>query len=191
MGETVPNLGLVLVKPVILIGMMGAGKSAVGRAVAASLGAEIRDSDEEIVASAQQSIAEIFDRYGEPFFREKEAQIIARLLAAPPAVLSTGGGAWLRPENRALMADRAVVIWLDVPLDVLWSRVRHKSHRPLLQTDDPQATLAAIYAERQPLYATAPYRVAVAPDWSIDRTRDAVLAVLHSQGAVRPKGDSQ
>ena len=95
MGETAPELDLVLRRPVVLIGMMGAGKTAVGRALSARLGVPMQDSDAEIVASAQLTIAEIFERYGEAFFREKETQVIDRLLAGPPSILSTGGGAWM------------------------------------------------------------------------------------------------
>jgi shikimate kinase len=109
MGETAPELDLVLRRPVVLIGMMGAGKTAVGRALSARLGVPMLDSDAEIVASAQLTISEIFERYGEAFFREKETQVIERLLRGAPCVLSTGGGAWMAERNRALLTDRAAV----------------------------------------------------------------------------------
>ena len=188
MGETTPHsreeTGERLVCTVVLVGMMGAGKTAVGRALAARLGVEMRDSDEEIVASAQLSIAEIFERYGEAFFREKESAVIARLLDGPPCILSTGGGAWLSEANRRLLTRRAAVLWLAADLELLWSRVRHKSTRPLLHTADPRATLAEIHAARQPVYAMAPLRVHVAPGWSIDETCERVMAELAQAGVV-------
>jgi shikimate kinase len=124
MGESAPELDLVLREPVVLIGMMGAGKTAVGRALSARLGVPMQDSDAEIVASAQLTIAEIFERYGEAFFRDKETQVIDRLLRAAPRVLSTGGGAWMSERNRALLTERAAGLWLEADLDLLWSRVR-------------------------------------------------------------------
>lgn len=188
MGETTPQsreaAGPRLRRTVVLVGMMGAGKTAVGRVLAARLGVEMRDSDAEIVASARLGIAEIFDRYGEPFFREKESAVIARLLDGPPCILSTGGGAWLAPGNRALLMERAVVVWLDADLDLLWNRVRHKSTRPLLRTADPRATLAEIFAARRPVYAQAPHCVRVHPGWTIDQTAERVLEVLAGAGAV-------
>ena len=188
MGETTPHsredTGERLARTVVLVGMMGAGKTAVGRALATRLGVEMRDSDEEIVASAQLSIAEIFERYGEAFFREKESAVIARLLDGPPCILSTGGGAWLSEANRRLLTRRAAVLWLAADLELLWSRVRHKSTRPLLHTADPRATLAEIHAARQPVYAMAPLRVHVAPGWSIDETCERVMAELAQAGVV-------
>ena len=188
MVETPPHLpedrDLRLVRSVVLVGMMGAGKTAVGKVLAQRLGVEMRDSDAEIVASARLTIAEIFDRYGEPFFREKESTVIERLLEGPPCVLSTGGGAWMSAANRDLLAARAVVVWLKVDLDLLWSRVKHKSTRPLLRTANPRATLADLYAQREPVYALAPYYVTVAPDWTIETTMVQVLAELARAGAV-------
>ena len=188
MVETPPHLpedrDLRLVRSVVLVGMMGAGKTAVGKVLAQRLGVEMRDSDAEIVASARLTIAEIFERYGEPFFREKESAVIERLLEGPPCVLSTGGGAWMLAANRDLLAARAVVVWLKVDLDLLWSRVKHKSTRPLLRTANPRATLADLYAQREPVYALAPYYVTVAPDWTIETTMVQVLAELARAGAV-------
>lgn len=188
MVEAPPHLpedrDLRLVRSVVLVGMMGAGKTAVGKVLAQRLGVEMRDSDAEIVASARLTIAEIFERYGEPFFREKESAVIERLLEGPPCVLSTGGGAWMSAANRDLLAARAVVVWLKVDLDLLWSRVKHKSTRPLLRTANPRATLADLYAHREPVYALAPYCVTVAPDWTIETTMVQVLAELARAGAV-------
>ena len=188
MGETAPRqatgTGERLLRTVVLIGMMGAGKTAVGRALATRLGVEMRDSDAEIVASAQLSIAEIFERYGEPFFREKESAVIARLLEGPPCILSTGGGAWLSEENRRVLTGRAAVLWLKADLDLLWTRVRHKTTRPLLRTGNPKRTLTEIYNAREPIYALAPLQVQVQPGWSIEDTAGHVMAELARAGAV-------
>lgn len=184
MGESVPKDELRLTRSVVLVGMMGSGKTAIGRALAAELNVEIRDSDAEIVSSAQLSISEIFEKYGEPFFRDKEGKVISRLLSGPPCILSTGGGAWMSPENRKMLSGQACVVWLEADLELLWSRVRHKTHRPLLRTSDPKATLATLLKERSPAYALAPNKVSVMPGWSIDRTASEVMAVLRATGTV-------
>ncbi|WJY23316.1 shikimate kinase [Fontisubflavum oceani] len=184
MGETMPTNRLRLVKTVVLVGMMGSGKTAIGRALAARLKVELRDSDAEIVESARMSIAEIFERDGEAFFRDKEGQVIARLLEGPPCVLSTGGGAWLAEANRAMISARAAALWLEADLDLLWARVRHKDTRPLLRTVDPRATLAELLEARTPSYAEAELRVKVRSSWSIAKTTDAVLERLIAAGVV-------
>ncbi|MEM7723360.1 MAG: shikimate kinase [Pseudomonadota bacterium] len=184
MGETAPKTRLRLRRTVVLIGMMGAGKTAVGKALAARLAVDLRDSDAVIVERARLSIAEIFERYGEAFFRDKETKVIERLLAGPPCVLSTGGGAWLAEANRRLLTGSAAVVWLKADLSLLWSRVRHKTTRPLLRTDDPKATLSQLLTQRTPSYELAPHRVHVQPDWSIEQTADRVLAELQRAGAV-------
>jgi shikimate kinase len=161
-----------------MVGMPGSGKTAVGTALARRLGVPFRDSDDEIVQASNMSIAEIFERDGEPFFREKEAQVIARLLAGRPAVLSTGGGAFLQPANRAAIAANGVSIWLDADLDLLWLRVRHKESRPLLRTPDPKATLAALHAARVPHYAEADITVKAIHGASIEEMTERVLAAL-------------
>ena len=183
MGESVPELDARLRKTVVLIGMMGAGKTAVGRALASRLGVPLQDSDAEIVERSKLSIAEIFERYGEPFFRDKETQVIARLLEGPPCILSTGGGAWMSERNRELLTARAAVLWLEADLDLLWTRVRHKTTRPLLRTANPRQSLAEILAARAPVYALAPLKVHVHPDWSITETAGHVLRTLIAAGA--------
>lgn len=184
MGESVPHERVKLAKSVVLIGMMGAGKTAIGRALSASLGVPMRDSDTEIVQSAQLTIAEIFERYGEPFFREKEGQVIARLLNGPPCILSTGGGAWLSEANREMLLAKSSVVWLEADLPLLWSRVKHKTHRPLLRTDDPRSTLGELLEARTTAYALAPDKVTVRPEWSIDATADQVMAILRRNGTI-------
>ena len=168
-----------LLRPLVLIGMPGSGKSAIGRALSARLGVPLHDSDAEIEAAAQASIAEIFARDGEAFFRAGEAKVIERLLAQrPPAVIATGGGAFLSPATRAAVAREGVSLWLDVALPVLWDRVRHKTHRPLLQTPDPRGRLAALLEERGPVYAEAALRIRVTREQRLDGAVEAVLAAI-------------
>jgi shikimate kinase len=171
-----------LKKTVVLVGMPGSGKTAVGTALARRLGVEFRDSDEEIVKAANRSIAEIFERDGEAFFREKEAQVIARLLSGPPGVLSTGGGAFLQQANRAAISRQGVSVWLNAELELLWTRVRHKDTRPLLRTRDPKATLDALYRARVPFYAEADLTVKSLSGGSVENMTDRVIAAL----ATRP-----
>lgn len=167
-----------LAKPVVMVGMMGAGKTAVGQALAKTLSVPFLDSDEEIEVAADRSIAEIFARDGEAFFRDKEAQVIARLMDGRPAVLSTGGGAWLAERNRATIQAQGVAIWLSADLELLWQRVKTRDTRPLLRTADPRATLAALFAERTPVYALADVRVEADPAFSIQQMADRVVAAL-------------
>ncbi|MEL6806829.1 MAG: shikimate kinase [Pseudomonadota bacterium] len=165
-------------KTIVMVGMMGAGKTAVGRALAQRIGVPFLDSDAEIEAAASLTVPEIFERDGEPFFRTKETQVISRLLDTERCVLSTGGGAFLAPQNRKNISARGVSVWLNADLDLLWQRVRHKDTRPLLRTPDPRATLAEIYAARVPLYALADVTVASLPDLSIDDMVNRVIATL-------------
>ena len=147
---------------IVLVGLMGAGKSAVGRAVAERMRAAFTDVDEEIERAAAMPISEIFARDGEAFFRAREAEVIARLLLRRPGVLATGGGAWLAPGNREAIEARGVSIWLDADVPTLWQRVRGvkgRAVRPLLATDDPRAALEALHRERSPVYALARLRV--------------------------------
>jgi len=173
-----------LKKTVVLVGMMGSGKSAIGRALAGSLEVPFQDSDAAIEAAAALSIAEIFARDGEAFFRRREAEVLRRLLSGPPGVVSTGGGAFLAETNREAIADMGVAVWLDADLHTLWERVRHKDTRPLLRTADPLATLTTIYQERTPIYAKAGIRVAVDPAATIEETTAKVTAALAAQGDI-------
>ena len=142
-------------RTVVLVGMMGAGKTAIGTQVARMLDVPFLDSDDEIVRAANRSIPEIFERDGEPFFRAKEAQVIQRLLAGPPCILSTGGGAFLAEGNRAAIKAEGVSVWLRADVELLWNRVRHKTTRPLLRTANPRETLQQLYDTRTPVYALA------------------------------------
>ncbi len=170
--------GARLRRTVVLVGMMGSGKTAVGRCLATRLGVPYMDSDAEIEAAANASIAEIFERSGEPFFRDREAEVIARLLQSEPCVLSTGGGAFLAERNRAAISRHGVSVLLDVDLDMLWERVRYKDTRPLLRTPDPRKTLGEIFVQRGPIYALADLRAQAKPSYSIDQMTDEVLRVL-------------
>lgn len=171
-----------LKKTVVLVGMMGAGKTAVGKSLAARLGVAFKDSDAEIVDAANMSIAEIFERDGEPFFRSAETRVLERLLQTEPCVLSTGGGAFMREENRALIAKLGVSVCLDADLALLWDRVKGKNTRPLLQTDDPFQTLSDIYNQRQPVYAQATIVVKTLPQNTIEDTSSSVFDALKSLG---------
>ena len=142
-------------RSVVLVGMMGAGKTSVGKRLAARLGLPFVDADAEIEAGAQLTIPEIFERFGEAYFREGERRVIARLLKGGPQVLATGGGAFMNAATREAIAAQGVSIWLKPEVEVLLARVRKKPNRPLLQTDDPEGTLRRILAERSPTYALA------------------------------------
>ena len=163
---------------VVLVGMMGSGKTPIGRAMALKLDVPFVDSDAEIEAAAKATISEIFARSGELFFRNREAEVIERLLQSTPCVLSTGGGAFLEERNRAAIFKYGVAVWLDADLDLLWERVRHKDTRPLLRTNDPRKTLRKIFKDRAPIYQLADLRVEAKPEYSIDYMTDEVMRML-------------
>jgi shikimate kinase len=170
-----------LKKTVVLVGMMGAGKTAVGKALASALHAPFLDSDSEIEKAANMTIPEIFARDGEPFFRLKERQIIARLLDEKQGVLSTGGGAFMAAENREMITRKGVSVWLNADIGLLWSRVKHKDSRPLLRVADPLGALTRLYEERVPVYALADLTVVSEPGLSIDDMAGRVLEALRSR----------
>ncbi len=165
-------------KTVVLVGMMGAGKTAVGRALAARLNVPFLDSDAEIESAANMTIPEIFARDGEAFFRTKETQVISRLLVDEKGILSTGGGAFLSRGNRELISGQGVSVWLRADLDVLWNRVRHKDTRPLLRTADPYATLRTLYEARVPVYEQADLQATSDGETAIEEMVDRVVAAL-------------
>ncbi len=142
-------------RPLVLVGMMGAGKTTVGRRVASRLERRFCDSDEEIEKAAQMTIPEIFDQRGEPEFRAGETRVIARLLKEGDLVLATGGGAFVNPETRALVKSEAISVWLKADAGILFQRVSRRANRPLLKTPNPRATLEKLITERYPLYAEA------------------------------------
>ena len=167
-----------LKKTVVMVGMMGAGKTAVGRALAQRLGVPFLDSDAEIEVAADRTVPEIFERDGEPFFRTKETQVIERLLEERRCVLSTGGGAFLSELNRNNISNKGVSVWLDADLELLWARVRNKDTRPLLRTQDPKATLSEIFNQRVPIYALADLSVGADDEYSIEDMVDQVISTL-------------
>lgn len=171
-------MGYRLKKTVAMIGMMGSGKTAIGTSVARTLGVPFLDSDAEIVAAANLTVPEIFERYGERFFREKESQVIARLLSERAGILSTGGGAYLDSGNRALIAEKGVAVWLRADLALLWNRVKHKDTRPLLRTADPYGTLKTLLENRSPIYSLAELVVDASPDYSIEDMTAKVIDTL-------------
>lgn len=142
-------------RPLVLVGLMGSGKSTIGRRLASAIGWRFVDADEEIESAAGCSIADMFAIYGEPMFRDLEARVIARLLGEEPAVLATGGGAWMQPSIREMILARATSVWLRADLDVLVDRVSKRDHRPLLKNGDKSAIMRRLMEERYPIYAQA------------------------------------
>ena len=170
--------------PLVLVGMMGAGKTTVGRRLAARLNRQFLDSDEEIEKAAQMSIPEIFEQRGEPEFRAGETRVIARVLKDGGIVLATGGGAFVNEETRALVKGEAISIWLKAEADILFERVSRRSNRPLLKTANPRATLEKLIEDRYPIYAEADVTVIsrdVPQDVVAGDVIDAVLGYLKRQ----------
>ena len=163
-------------KTIVMVGLMGVGKSSVGRRVASRLGLPFVDADAEIEAAAGCSISDLFARYGEPAFRAGERRVMRRLLGGPRSVIATGGGAFIDPETRALIAEQAISVWLRADLDLLTKRVTGRDHRPLLQGSDPRTILSGLMETRNPIYAEADLAVD-----SLDQPTDVtVTAVLRS-----------
>ena len=170
-------------RPLVLIGLMGAGKSTIGRRLAKQIGWRFVDSDEEIEAAAGCSIADIFTIHGESIFRDLEQRVIARLLSEEPMVLATGGGAWIQPGVRQIIKDQATSVWLRADLDVLADRVSKRNHRPLLETGDKREILERLMQDRYPIYQLA--------DMVVDSSHgphetvvERVIAALEQQGTM-------
>jgi shikimate kinase len=157
-------------RSVVLVGMMGAGKSTIGRRLALRLRLPFLDADIEIEAAAGMSIPDIFETRGEPDFRDGEARVIARLLDSGPGVLATGGGAFMREDTRNRIRDKAISIWLKVDADIIMRRVKRRADRPLLQTADPEATVGRLIREREPIYQYADLTV-----WSRDVPHEKIV----------------
>lgn len=164
-------------RTIVLVGLMGVGKSTIGRRLAARLRLPFVDADDEIERAAGLAIAEIFARHGEPAFRDGERRVIARLIDGAPKVLATGGGAFMHPETRALILERATAIWLDADIEVLAERVGRRGGRPLLANRDARAVLAELAEARNPVYALAHLRVRSQPR-PHEATVDAILEAL-------------
>ena len=173
-----PSGGSRLERTVALVGMMGVGKSTVGKKLAESLGSPFVDSDDEIVRAAGLSVQEIFERHGEPEFRRGERRVIERLLNGPPLVLATGGGAYMDPVTRALLKEKATTIWLRADLDLIWKRVNRRDTRPLLKRENPKQVLADLLAARAPIYAEADFAI----DSGDGPASDAVKAIRDAMG---------
>ncbi len=165
-------------KPIVLVGLMGVGKSTVGRRLAGRLRLPFVDADSEIETAAGMTVSEIFEKFGEPYFRDGERRVIQRLIDGKPKVIATGGGAFVNDETRALILEHGIAIWLDAPTEILADRVRRRDTRPLLRGRDPREVLAELARVRNPIYAEAPIRIASdqAPHDS------AVVAILKALG---------
>jgi shikimate kinase len=157
-------------RSIVLVGMMGAGKSTIGRRLSARLRLPFLDADTEIEAAAGMSIPDIFETHGEPHFRDGEVRVIARLLDGGSVVLATGGGAFMREETRSRIGSKAVSIWLKADADIIMRRVRRRADRPLLQTADPAATVERLIGEREPVYQHADITI-----WSRDVPHDKIV----------------
>jgi shikimate kinase len=164
-------------RALVMVGMMGAGKSSIGRRLATRLGMPFVDADAEIEKAANASISEIFDQHGEAYFRDGERRVIQRLLDGKPKVLATGGGAFVHSETRDAIKANAISIWLKADREVLMSRVKRRSNRPLLKTGDPAAVIEKLLTERSPYYAEATIHVQ-SRDVAHDVVIDDILAEL-------------
>lgn len=167
-----------LTRPLVLVGMMGAGKTAIGRRIASRLRLEFIDADSEIEAAAGCSISDIFAQHGEDAFRDGERRVILRLIDGGPRVIATGGGAFMNPETRAAIKSHAISIWLKADFDTLWRRVSRRDNRPMLKTSDPQATLRDLIAKRYPVYAEADI-VVESTDGPREATVEKVIEALN------------
>jgi shikimate kinase len=178
-------------RSIVLVGMMGSGKTTIGRRLSARLRLPFVDADSEIEAAAGMSIPDIFETHGEPHFRDGEARVIARLLDGGPAVLATGGGAFMREETRSRIGSKAVSIWLKADADVIMKRVKRRADRPLLQTADPAATVGRLIEEREPVYRHADLTIAsrdVPHEKIVDECIDALHTLLCGDGAKQTHG---
>jgi len=164
-------------RPVVLVGLMGVGKSTVGRKLASLLGRDFVDADEAIVAAARRSIPEIFETFGEAHFRDGERRVIARLIDEGHGVIATGGGAFVDPQTRAAVLDKAIAVWIDCDVDTLVERTSRRATRPLLKNGDPREILTRLAAERAPFYAQAPIRVVSENGPHADTARAIIEAI--------------
>ncbi|NQV22232.1 MAG: shikimate kinase [Rhodospirillales bacterium] len=176
-------------RPVVLIGLMGAGKTTVGRRLATRLGVPFVDSDAEIEAAAGYSVQDIFDKYGESAFREGERKVMLRLLKGPVQIIATGGGAFMDPDIRQAIADNGISVWLKAELSVLLERVSRRNHRPLLKTGDPKEILERLMKERYPVYAESDIVVESA-EGPHKVVLGKIVAALERHGGRIPDGPS-
>ena len=170
-------------RSVVLVGLMGAGKSCIGRRLAQRLGVNFVDADAEIEDAAGCSIAEIFEKYGEEYFRDGERRVMARLLSEAPGILAAGGGAFMNSETREMIRNKAVSIWLRADLETLHARTKGRTHRPLLNTGDARATLQTLIDERYPVYAEADLTIDTGIDGPTMTCRRVLEALEQHMGA--------
>lgn len=175
-----------LARTLVLVGLMGAGKTSVGKRLATLLGVPFTDSDNEIVSAAGMSIPEIFSTFGEPAFRDGERRVIVRLLAEPPRILATGGGAFIEAATREAIAANGTSVWIRASLDLLWDRVRDRPGRPLLATADPRGVLAELLARREPVYARADITVDSRRGASHDAMAQVIVDAVRAHDAAHP-----
>lgn len=173
----IARLARMIDRPIVLVGLMGVGKSTVGRRLAAMLERRFVDADEAIEEAARRSIAEIFEEFGEAYFRAGERRVIARLIEQAAGVIATGGGAFVDPDTRALILERTIAVWIDCDIDTLVERTARRDTRPLLKGGDPRAILTRLAEERRGFYAEAPVRVTSVNGPHADTAR-AILAAI-------------
>jgi len=178
---------LALTRSLVLVGLMGAGKTSVGKRLAARLGVGFVDSDAEIEAAAGMSVPEIFARLGEGAFRDGERRVISRLLTETPRVLATGGGAFIHPATRSAIAARGRSVWIRADLNLIWHRVRDRPGRPLLQVEDPRAALAELDQARAPVYALADIVVDSRRGASHDAMAETIVAAVRADDGAHPE----
>jgi shikimate kinase len=166
-----------ITRPVVLVGLMGVGKSTVGRKLAAMLGRDFVDADEAIVEAAQRSIPEIFETFGEAYFRDGERRVIARLIDEGHGVIATGGGAFVDPATRAAVLDKGIAVWIDCDVDTLVERTARRGNRPLLKQGDPKEILTRLARERAPFYGQAHIRIVSENGPHADTARAIIEAI--------------
>ena len=164
-------------RPIVLVGLMGVGKTTVGRRLALRMNLPFVDADHEIEAASGMTVAEIFAKYGEEYFRDGERRVIARLIDGKPKVIATGGGAFIHDDTRALILEKAVAVWLDANIEILVERVGRRDGRPLLKGRDAREALTELAKVREPFYAQAPYRI-VSSDSPHEATVDKILKAI-------------
>jgi shikimate kinase len=188
-GPGPQRLALAAGRPVTLIGLMGAGKSSIGKRLSERLGLPFVDADDEIETAAGMTISDIFERFGEAHFRDGERRVIARLIDGSPKVIATGGGAFMNEETRALILERTLAVWLDADITTLVDRVRKRGHRPLLKGKDAGQVLRDLLAVRGPVYALAPIRITSKPG-PHHETVEAIIEALATANASTSSGDT-